>query len=185
MGQITVDNLKRLKNQEKGYENIGIFVETGTFKGVQTNRASFVFDKVFGIELSEHWHGVTSEKNKDRPNVTMILGNTSVELPKLLAEHSDTPLFIYLDAHFCKTDPPIEKSEFPLWEELALIKARNQKEIVIVDDVHTFGKNRTDLKIDQEVEEWENITCENLLEFFGERVFHSEIVDDSFVIWLK
>jgi hypothetical protein len=172
MGQITVDNLNRLKSKQ-GYKDINIFVETGTFKGVQTNRASFAFDKVYGIELNEHWHKVTSEKNKDRDNVEMILGDTRVELPKLLSKYPNEPLFIYLDAHFCKTDPPIPKSEFPLWDELKLIQDRNLREIVVVDDVHTFGKNRLDLKIDESKREWEDVTTENLLDYFGDRVAYS------------
>jgi len=183
MGHIIQDNLRKILNKNEGYENINIFVETGTFKGEQTEIASFVFGKVYGIELNDHWYNVTKERNRSYEYVEIIKGDTAIELPKLLEKYKDTPLFIYLDAHFCKTKPPIPKSEFPLWKELEVIKNRDVNDIIAVDDVHTFGVKRNRLKIDKNIREWEDVTTKTILNFLGNVVIDNEILNDSLIIW--
>jgi hypothetical protein len=184
MGRISKDKFKKILTQYPNYDSIKIFIETGLWDGTQNKYATDanVFDTIYGIELNEHWATVTQKKC---PNSIIIHGDTKDELPKVLDKHPMDPIFIYLDAHFCHTQPPIKKSEYPLWDELDVINKRNQADIVVIDDVHNFGKVRNDLKLDKSVKEWELVTEENILNVFGDRVVGSLFLGDAFVIWLK
>jgi len=184
MGRINKNNFSKIVNEFPNYEKVKIFIETGLWDGTQNKLAtdSGVFDIIYGIELSPHWASVTQ---KLCPASIIINGDTTYELPKLLDKHKNDPLFIYLDAHFCHTNPPIPKSEFPLWNELKNVNNRNQFDIVCIDDVHNFGKKRDDLKKDLSVKEWELVTEQNILDIFKDKVVGSMFIDNAFVVWLK
>ena len=72
-----------------------------------------------------------------------------------------------------------------MFAELKQIYKRNRNDIVIIDDVHTFGKVRNELKEHEMLKEWELVTEQNLVNFFDKKVFDSQVVGDAFVIWLK
>ena len=182
MGFFSVDNLKKIISTHEEYD-VKTYIETGTWQGDQVLKAAQVFDTVYGIELNEHWFNVSVDKNSEYENVHMIHGDTQLELPKLLEKHKDTPLFILLDAHFFQTDPPLDKSFFPLWKELDMIRKRDVRDIIAIDDVHTFGRKRSELKIDQNVKEWEDVTTSTVLNFFGDSVRHSELANNAFIVW--
>ena len=115
------------------------------------------------------------------PEVEVIAGDTAIELPNVLAD-ADEAAVILLDAHYCKLDPPIQPSEFPLWDELDLIANRPYADAVIVDDVHAFGSNRAEsIRVGRSVE-WEAVNPEVLQERLG-RVAASEVIGDGFVMW--
>jgi len=170
------------KHPEYGRE---VYIETGLLAGDRLVIAAECFNRVYGVELDDHWAKVCHERTKKLSNVYVMRGNTREFLPLLSDRHPTTPTFFYLDAHFCQTDPPIQKSEFPLWAELETIRARDTKDIVLVDDVHTFGKARPELRFRADVPEWEKVTKESLLAFFGDQVVDSEERADAFVIWRK
>ena len=174
MGRLTKDEIKKIAPDYK------VAVETGLWKGEQLLVISETFEETYGIELDPHYAKVAQAK---APKAKVFQGDTRNELPKL-AEKIKEPCVFFLDAHYCKLDPPIKKSEFPLWEELQTINARNLADIVIVDDVHTFGKKRDDLLFKEGDKEWEHVTPENILEHFP-TAKKSEIYKDSFIVWLK
>ena len=175
--RIRAKRFKRLL-AKPGYNKIKIFIETGTWEGIQNKIAtdSNKFDIIYGIELDNHWYEITKELN---PKSIIIHGDTVIELPKILEKHSNEPLFIYLDAHYCVTNPPIAKSEFPLWKELQLIKDRGMSDIVAIDDVKNFGVDRDGYN------EWETITIENINNLFGDSIVDCLISDGAYIIYLK
>lgn len=160
-----------------------VYIETGLHTGRRVLTCAPHFEVVHGIELDEHWHSVCSEKTAGMPHVTIHHGDTRDLLPEILDRYPETSCFIHLDAHFCQTDPPIEKSEFPLWDELALIRKRTVRDIVSVDDVHTFGKVREDLRYSEDAVEWEGVTSSSILDFFGDQAYDSRTVADGFIVW--
>ena len=178
----SVDTFHTLLNKFPEYSGINIFIETGTWKGYQTHIATQAFDTVYGIELNKHNVAATKQA---APKAVVIHGDTRVELPHLFKKYKDTPLFIYLDAHYCLSGEQ-DKVDFPLWSELDLVRQRNLTEIVVIDDTHVFGVNQGQShKKDLSVREWEDVTKESLLDFFEDRVVYSLETCRAFVIFLK
>jgi hypothetical protein len=173
MGRLTREEIKKIA------PNYKVAVETGLWKGEQLLVISETFEKTYGIELDPHYAKISQEK---APKSEVIQGDTRDKLP-LVSEKIQEPCVFFLDAHYCKLEPPIAKSEFPLWDELKTINARNLSDIVIVDDVHTFGKKRDDLLFKEGDKEWEHVTPGNILEYFPQAK-RSEIYKDSFIVWL-
>jgi len=153
-----------------------VAVETGTCEGVQLKVLTEVFKSVYGIEINEHYF---KESKRNVPDAMMILGDSRKELPHLFL---DEPMIFFLDAHYCSLQPEIAKTPFPLWEELELIRKRYQKDIIVVDDVHTFGVQRRDLRYTPFAKEWESVTPSSIMEYFPGAI--SKIYKDSFIIWL-
>jgi hypothetical protein len=182
MGQIRTRHLKKLLLRHPDF-HCPVYIETGLHRGKRMALCAPHFVAAHGIELDDHWYAVSVERTKSLPHVEIHHGDTRELLPEVLGRYPETSCFIHLDAHFCQTDPPIRKSEFPLWEELTLIRDRRVRDIVSVDDVHTFGKRREELKYSPDALEWEVVTERNILEFFGDRVYDHRTVADAFVIW--
>jgi hypothetical protein len=182
MGRIKARTLRRILSRHPDFR-CPLYIETGLHTGRRIRVCAPHFERVHGIELDEHWYAVCARAMADSEHVTIHHGDTRELLPEILSRYPETPCFIHLDAHFCQTDPPIRKSEFPLWDELAAIRDRPVRDIVSVDDVHTFGKVREDLKYAGDAVEWEGVTTASLLDYFGERVHDSRTVSDAFIIW--
>jgi len=164
-------------------------IETGSGRGDQLIILAECFENVTGVELNDHNFACCCDKLRHYPCVEILRGDSSKVLDDLCDEWIEEPVFFFLDAHYCEIeewqDHPLERSEFPLWKELQLIKDRDQNDIVAVDDVHTFGRVRDDLKFTPDAVEWEGVTTESLTEFFGDRVVRTERIKDVFVIWLE
>ena len=173
MGRLTKEEIKRIAPNHK------VAVETGLWKGEQLAVIADCFDKTYGVELSEHYAQVAQER---APKAMVSCGDTRAVLP-VLCDIIRRPCVFFLDAHYCKLDPPIAKSQFPLWDELKAIAERGKEDIIIVDDVHTFGKKRDDLLYQEGDKEWEYVTPENILEYLP-NAKKSETYKDSFIIWL-
>jgi len=182
MARIDAKNLERVLNRHLGFRP-QVYIETGLHEGIRLMICAPYFERVHGIELDAHWHQVCTRKAEGLGHVTVHHGDTRALLPEVLAQLPDTPVFVHLDAHFCQTDPPIQKSEFPLWDELALLRDRNVRDIVSVNDVHTFGKSREDLRFAPDAVEWEGVTSPNILDFFAGQVYDSATVKDGFLVW--
>ncbi len=160
-----------------------VYIETGLWKGVQLHIASSHFDKCHGIELDAHWHRVAAERVADLEHVQVHHGDTRHILPRILADFPDTPLFVKLDAHFCILDPPIKKSPFPLWDELNLLRDRAPDDVVSIDDVHTFGVTRLDMRYKADHPMWEKVTFSSIRKFFGNRRRTDQVIAGGFVVW--
>ncbi len=182
MAQIKVRHLKRILRRNPEFR-CPVYIETGLHRGRRIALCAPFFEEAHGIELDEHWHTVSAERTRSMPNVEVHHGDTRDLLPDILDRFPATSCFVHLDAHFCRTDPPIQKSEFPLWDELALLRERSVRDIISVDDVHTFGKPRDDLRYAPGAEEWEGVTAENIIEFFGERVHDHATIAGAFLVW--
>ena len=183
MGRLQVEDFEQLR-QRHGWD-CRVYIETGLWKGVQLAIAAPLFDVVHGIELDEHWAAVSAERTRNFPHVTVHHGDTREVLPRLLKQYEGISCFINIDAHFCKTNPPIQRSEFPLWSELAAIRDHSGSDIVNVDDVKVFGQARPDLRYRDDAIEWEGVTTTTLTDFFQGQIVDSLVVNDGFVFWRR
>lgn len=157
-----------------------IFVETGTRLGETAYLASRVFDWVYTIELSEPLHAKAKERFGSIGTMRFYLGDSAKVLPEL-CETIHKPALFFLDAHWYSDAiglPVADGNPFPLWQELEAIAARNLPDIVIVDDVHSFGRRRPIL-------EWTKVSTESIYQHLGGRVREHEYIGDVFVCYLK
>jgi hypothetical protein len=111
------------------------FVETGTFQGGGMAFAAAIFPSVTTIEVKPEYHAATSARLKDT-GARFILGDSRVELPKVVAELKGPAMF-WLDGHaggghFGPAD------DCPLLEELAAIAASPHEHFVLIDDARAF-----------------------------------------------
>lgn len=149
-------------------EGFANFVETGTLMAHTTLHASYWFDKVWTIELSQDLHRQAEIALKDRRNVICLQGNSGDLLPGLAASLSG-PSFFFLDAHWSGDDsvdwdtsrfsgypvttariatpdptgPGLTESDrqVPLMTELtALADLHRGKAVVLIDDWGSIGR---------------------------------------------
>lgn len=118
----------------------GVFVESGTFHGKTTRWALQRFSVVHTIELSDVLY---AEAIRDLAPLGAIChhGDTADVLPRL-AETIHEPACWFLDAHWLNQPGAAGKdTPLPLQDELTALAARPYADIVIVDDVASFGKD--------------------------------------------
>ena len=117
----------------------GVFVESGTFHGKTTRWALERFSVVHTIELSDEFY---AEAIRDLAPLGAVChhGDTRDVLPEL-ARSIQEPAVWFLDAHWLNRPGAAGKDTLlPLHEELTALAGRPYADIVIVDDVASFGK---------------------------------------------
>jgi len=119
------------------FSRIPYFVETGTAGGESVAWAKGHFDECWTIELLENREITKVE------GVNYVQGNTIDHLPAILEcdklNDKETPIFFWLDAHYCEPVPDTsDNKECYLLEELSIIRDRNNS-IVMIDDARLFA----------------------------------------------
>jgi hypothetical protein len=165
-------------------EEIAVAVETGTFEGQTTQLLARHFPTVHTIELEpQRWRRAI--ETPGRIGATFHLGDSAGLLPYLSAAYCDAPVCWYLDAHWWAEEkgsggkwnlPVANENPFPLWAELETIAGRTQADLVIVDDVHAFGRDELD---------WRGVSSASLDQALGGRLDRSRIVEDQYQAVLK
>src|SRR5688500_15508130 len=124
-----------LKN-ELGIET---FVETGTFEGNTVETARNLFQKVYSVELSEHYFSKAKERFAAAANLELVHGQSPAFLEKMRDEFSAKPVLFWLDAHWCCADHTSgENSQSPIAQELAAIGRLHPKSVVLIDDARLY-----------------------------------------------
>lgn len=184
MSGITRSDILAIRNRS-GYDGIGIAVETGTFEAATTKLLRDVFDLVFTIELEpDRWRMALERFWQE--GIFFLLGDSAKIVPLIAKAYSGVSLLWFLDAHWFDINghvndfklPVAKDNPCPLWAELDGVLSHNQKDIVIVDDVHAFGRK------DDNPGGWWAITKEGLDEYLGKRLQSSAIVKDVYVAYL-
>jgi hypothetical protein len=143
------------------------------------------FKRAYSIELSEDLWREAREKfgPSTEDDIYFLLGDSAELLPELL-KRIRKPVVLYLDAHYCCFGGETRASVFPLWAELDAAREHPYADLVIVDDVHNFGKKRPDLAVHESGRGWEHVTRESVLEALGDRVLKSYVHRDQFIVHL-
>jgi len=119
--------------------NHRIFVEAGTYKGATT--AFFVphADQVISVELHDGLFAAAKQRFANYPNVTLIHGDSLIEIPKVVANCSTPPL-VFLDGHFSgqgtAQGEEMEPAESTL-QRLADVTPAGTT--IVIDDLRLFG----------------------------------------------
>jgi hypothetical protein len=133
----------------KDYLN-DVFVETGLFKGEGSLKAIRAgFQTVYSIEVNQRFitelpktiHGSRLVPHLQNGRMNTILGNSAIELPKLLEQLPEERLTFWLDAH--QRHP-----SFPLEKELIAIAAHPRNDhTILIDDLRKFKNWGFDLDV--------------------------------------
>lgn len=169
---ITILTLSKTNKDEFNY-----FVETGTYMGETILRFIDDFEKLYTIELSNHFYDDFNKKNYNRDKLKSILGDSSEKIKEVINEINDKTIF-FLDGHFSSCGTAQGAKDVPLCEELKNINDYfNYEAIIIIDDLRLFGTNIH--------EDWSEITKEKMLDILIDRVDSHLEIGDRLVIKLK
>lgn len=166
-----------------GAEAIRVAVETGTFEGQTTRLLAARFPVVHTIELEpQRWRRCV--ETLGHLGAVFHLGDSAAVLPLLSAAYSDQPIVWYLDAHWFLPAsgrghwemPVADAGRFPLWAELDAIARRSQPDLVIVDDVHCFGRDEP---------QWSAVSRQLIDGRLRERLDRSAIDGDQYLARMK
>jgi hypothetical protein len=175
------------------YERPCVGVETGTALGHKAELLKRYFGLLYTIELSPEMYARALKRLWPFDHLVPILGDSREWVPQFAS--ISEPIFWYLDAHYCEgaLDENIDvtglaaKNAFPLWEELAAIAPRLYADIVVVDDVHCFGRPYTEYAAgyQDDPQNWGRVTQDAILEALGppERIAESYVLGDVFVAY--
>ena len=116
-----------------------LFVETGIGDGGCTSWAADQFRRVWAIELDAAVAREVQTRLADKPNVTILQGDSATRLKEVVPE-LDAPALCWLDAHFMGDFASDAPSECPLIDEIRVINTSPLQHIIMIDDARFFMK---------------------------------------------
>lgn len=137
-----------LKKYAQEY-HLSNLVETGTYLGEMVYALKDVFEKIYSIELSEQYAKRAQIYLRRQKHVKIIQGDSGDMVGELLRE-IDKPTLFWLDGHYSADDTAMGKKSTPILEELAhILRARDLKHVVLIDDAHDFGRAKDYPSLDE------------------------------------
>jgi hypothetical protein len=112
------------------------FVETGTYVGHALSWAARGFERVWTVEINPQFQTQAKANNPGLANVRYLLGDSTSELPKIVAELKGPALF-WLDAH-AGAGYFADHDICPLVQELETVLASPHEHCILVDDARAF-----------------------------------------------
>jgi hypothetical protein len=105
--------------------NMDTFVETGTFKGVNTRFYSYYWENVLSCDIFEEYLSMAKNYNKDRNNVFIEKKSSGIFIKNFIKKYKEDNrndiIFFFLDAHFY--DPSLPKNKrWVIVDELKSLK---------------------------------------------------------------
>ncbi|MBS0626304.1 MAG: hypothetical protein JSS32_09665 [Verrucomicrobia bacterium] len=129
------------------------FVETGTQTGQSVERALEFgcFEQIYSIELMYRFYVYSVNLFMNKPNVKIILGDSTYILP-LVLNAIDAPATFWLDGHYSGPDTAKGESNSPILRELEAIKNHPIKtHTILIDDANQFGLEEFDYVSQDEI----------------------------------
>jgi len=162
---------------ETNKDEYNYFVETGTYMGETILRFMDDFEKLYTIELSNHFYEDFNKKNYNRDKLKSILGDSSEKIKEVIDELNGKTIF-FLDGHYSSCGTAQGVKDVPLCEELkSIYNYFNYESIIIIDDLRLFGTKMN--------EDWSEITKEKMMDILTDRVDFNLEVGDRLIIKLK
>jgi len=113
-------------------------VETGTYHGDMLDAMRKRFRQLFSIELSIDLCQRAKERLQAYPHISILQGDSSVELPKLLST-LNTPTLFWLDGHYSAGNTARGALETPVSSEIdAILKHTVRHHVILIDDARNF-----------------------------------------------
>ena len=167
---------------DSGFTN---FIETGTLFGHTTLHASYWFDRVFTIELSQDLHAQAQRHLAHRRNVTCLQGNSGDRLPEVIAQLKGPSMF-FLDAHWSGDNSvDWENSKFGGYPvETARLDdptlSEGERQVPLLHELEAIAADHTDAAMVL-IDDWQNPGLKGA-SFVGEDWSH--IDPDRLVAWM-
>lgn len=162
-GSFTPDEFLQIAAKIPIFNNIKVFIETGTHQGDTTRIASVIFTEVFTFEINRIFYEFAKRKLTKLGciNVNHQLGD-SVELLDKLLDTEKRSAFFFLDAHHhsMRTTEDVKMDngtgKTPLMDELDLINSKYPQvpAIICIDDVRLWREENPD---------WSNVSDEKIV----------------------
>jgi len=163
-------HLAFLNTLREDFNKYSIFIESGTYYGETIYNMEQYFDKLYTIELSEHFYNLTKNKyNGDK--ITFLHGDSSVVLYDLLIT-IDKPCIFFLDGHYSSHGTAQGIKDVPIYEELLAIKTHcKHNALIIIDDCRLFGTNGP--------ENWIDINTDKIVSILSDRIIETYYLDSE------
>ncbi len=185
MGYASKTLLEEVLEERPDYPKPGVFVETGTYKAQSILAMTKFFEEAHTIEIEK---GLFDKAVKKCAGTGIHLHHgDSAEIVPRLAKQLGRPAIWYLDAHWFPDSQVHGEKPFPLWDELKAIVDREQQDIIIVDDLHAFGR-RCLHNGKEDLGSWWEVSVKSLEEFVGpDRLEHcfKHVAGDCVILYLK
>lgn len=131
--------VKQLAIQEyQDTYNLGLLVETGTFRGDMVYAQLNYFKSIISIEVDEHLCKTAQKRFKNNSKVNILFGDSGEVLQTLVPSLRERTLF-WLDGHFSGGITSYGKLMCPIYKELDAIMISSLKHIVLIDDARLFN----------------------------------------------
>ncbi len=115
------------------------FVETGTFTGEMVAAMRPYFDRIISIEMAPAIHEGAKRRFTGDSRVQLLLGDSGVLLPEVLAT-LDHPALFWLDGHYMGGTTARANRDSPVKTELAaLLRHHTRGHLVLIDDARLFS----------------------------------------------
>lgn len=115
-----------------------VFVETGTFLGSMVEHIAATGAQCHTIEIDETIYRRAQKILAGHANINLILGDSGVELPKVL-EKLDQPATFWLDGHYSGSFTGKGDVDTPVSAELDHIMShRIGNHVILIDDARDF-----------------------------------------------
>lgn len=114
-----------------------VFVESGTFRGSTSAYISRFADEVFTVELSDEL-AAAAERKFAGTNVTVVRGDSTVEIPKLVAACTSPPL-VFLDGHYSGHNTALGEEIEPAPTIIQSLGVAPPGTTIVVDDLRILG----------------------------------------------
>lgn len=119
--------------------SMNIFIESGTYLGDTCNYIAESGVRCISIELSEQLYREVTKRFRSYKNVELILGDSSMELSKLLAKIKEPALF-WLDGHYSAGITACAGKFTPISDELeAIFNHSITQHVILIDDARCFN----------------------------------------------
>lgn len=121
------------------------FVETGSYVGDGIQKALLAgFEVIYSIELSPTLFRMCRNRFRDKPQVHLFIGDSSVKMEEILNK-IDGPATFWLDGHYSEGTTARGFVNTPVLFELDAIKKHAVKNhTILIDDIRIMGSSQFD-----------------------------------------
>lgn len=137
-----------------------LFIETGTYNGETSRKASLLFKHVYTVELSNYYYHQARQQSSEQENISFSNMKSKDFLPIVLKKTSEKRLF-WLDAHCSLGKTEGGSVDEVLTEELEVLKSDyfNEHDVILIDDLREILNGKVQELMHDFKESHPNFTC--------------------------
>lgn len=183
MRHLNYSSLEKVLKKYPKYKDCKLFVETGTFIGGTIIPMSRHFNNLYTIEIDKDTQtkAIKNAKLKGIKNIEFILGDSAIELDKLIERMPKEPAVFFLDGHYTFSkrfstgrgivDVPL------LYEIKSIIKKRNCADLIIIDDTRIMGESKSKRTADAD---WTTVSWEKIFDLIPINRMKAHFEDEDY-----